>query len=459
MTELDARSGRVGPGRRALLLGAGATAGTLLLGQGTASAGTASAGIAGPAAAHGCAAATRWLDASYDVVAAQGLTPPTAARTYAGVCIAAYEALLGGMPLHRTLQGQLTGLGGLPAPAAGLHWPSVLGSAAAAVLRGLLPALSATGGQVLREAERRDDEDARSAGVPPRRLALSRAHGAAVARGVLAWFATDGSAQAGARPYTPPVGPGLWVPTPPNFGTAIEPHCAELRPMVLRTTDEVAPVAPVPFSTVAGSPFWREASTTYEQSRRNGDEERDLARFWTDNPLFSGLPAGHWLQIVVQVAEQRQLRLDATVEALARTAVTLHDAFLNCWTHKYRYNLLRPVTYVQAHLDGAWTTWVNTPQFPEHTSGHSVASRAASTVLTDLLGTGAFDDTARSTTVGITRRTRRWADFTTAADAAAQSRLYGGIHFPHGIEAGKAQGDAVGRLVIARLRTRRSRLR
>ena len=451
MTELDP----TGLVRRALLLGAGATAGTLLLGQGTAAA----AGTPGLASAHSSAAATRWLAASYDVVAAQGLTPPTAARTYAGVCIAAYEAPLGGMPRHRTLQGQLAGLDGLPAAASGLHWPSVLGTAAAAVLRGLLPALSVTGEQVLLEAERRDDEGAQAAGVPPRQLARSRAHGSAVARGVLAWFATDGHAQAGARPYTPPAGAGLWVPTPPNYGTAIEPHCAAVRPMVLRTTDEVTPVAPFPFSTAPGSPFRAQAQATYDQSRLNGDEERDLARFWTDNPLFSGLPAGHWLQIVVQVAEQRQLRLDDTVEALARTAVTLHDAFLNCWTHKYRWNLLRPVTYVREHLDGAWNTWVNTPQFPEHTSGHSVASRAAATVLTDLLGSRPFDDTARSTTVGIVRRTRRWADFRTAADAAAQSRLYGGIHFPHGIEAGKAQGDAIGRLVLARLRTRRAPVR
>ncbi len=97
------------------------------------------------------------------------------------------------------------------------------------------------------------------------------------------------------------------------------------------------------------------------------------------NPSFSGLPAGHWLHLAVQAAEQHGLGLDVTVEALARTGVALHDAFVNCWTWKYRYNLVRPVTYVRQHVDPSWTTWVNTPQFPEHTSGHSVGSRAAST--------------------------------------------------------------------------------
>ena len=148
------------------------------------------------------------------------------------------------------------------------------------------------------------------------------------------------------------------------------------------------------------------------------------------------------------------LRLDATVEALARTSVAMHDAFLNCWAWKYRHNLLRPVTYVREHIDPSWSTYVNTPQFPEHTSGHSVASRAAAAVLTDLLGPLAFEDTSRATTAGLTTRTRRYADFTQAADDAARSRLYGGIHYRHGIDAGKDQGDEVGALVVARLRTR-----
>ncbi len=91
-------------------------------------------------------------------------------------------------------------------------------------------------------------------------------------------------------------------------------------------------------------PRWRQAYATYQQSFDNTDETRDIARFWTDNPSSSGLPAGHWLHIVVQVAEQHHFRLDLTVEALVRTAVALYVAFLGCWTWKYRYNLLRPVT-------------------------------------------------------------------------------------------------------------------
>jgi membrane-associated phospholipid phosphatase len=235
----------------------------------------------------------------------------------------------------------------------------------------------------------------------------------------------------------------------------MEPYCAEVRPLLLHTVDEVAPVPHVPFSTDPASPFFAQAWSTYQQSLDNDDESRDSARVWTDNPVFSGLPAGHWLHIVIQVAEQHRLRLDLTVKALVRTAVALHDAFMNCWTWKYRYNLLRPVTYVRTYgIAAGWNTWVNTPQFPEYTSGHSVASAAAARVLTDLFGPKRFDDRTLATTQGIVRSTRQFRSFEEAAAMAAQSRLYGGIHYPMGIAAGLEQGEEIGRIVVSRLRTR-----
>ncbi len=411
----------------------------------------------GVVAAHGPQAAARWVRAAYDVVAPQGLTPPTAARLYALLSVTTYEALLGGMPAHRTLQGQLTDLGGLPRPAppGQVHWPSVVGAASAALLRGVLPQMTPAGQRVVLATEEQDAADAHAADVAAGRLEQSRRHGQQVAQAVLRWAATDGHAEASGRSYRPPTGPSLWVPTPPNFGTAIEPHCADVRPLILRSTSEVEPPPPLPFSERPDSVFWQQAEVTYRQSSANTPDQKDIARFWTDNPLFSGLPAGHWLSITVQAAEQHGLNLTETVEALARTAITLHDAFLNCWTWKYRHNLLRPVTYVRRHIDAGWNTLVNTPQFPEHTSGHSVASTAAAVVLTDLLGPVPVVDTSRATTNGLTQRTRRWDDFIHAADTAAISRLYGGIHYLHGIEAGKTQGADVAALVLARLHTRR----
>ena len=400
--------------------------------------------------------ATRWFRTVYDVIWAEGPTPPAAARAYAAVAIAAYEASVAGMPQHDSMAGQLTELPTMPRPRNrnATDWPTALAAAVATLSDSLFAGARESSRQLLRRTYDTVLAERRAAGIGEHRLAVSVSHGEAVGGAIADWLAGDGYAGTVGRPYTPPAGEAFWQSTPPNFGRAIEPHWAEVRPMVLRECGEVEPAPHVPFSSATGSEFWEQAMAPYRQSFANTDVERAIARFWTDNPLLSGLPSGHWMLIVAQVAEARQLDLATTLEAFARAGVALHDAFLCCWTWKYRFNLLRPVTYIRRYVDPSWSTFVNTPQFPEYTSGHSVASRAVSRVLTDLLGSFSFvDDSHRDR--GMPARTH--ASFTAAANEAAQSRLYGGIHYPMGIAAGKDQGDAIGDLVIARLRTRHRR--
>ena len=448
--------------RRSLLItgvGLSSAAAALLTGPST---GAAAGG--GTAATTSAAVAHAWVRTAYRAVLLENLTPPTAARAYAHLAVAMYEAAAAGMPHHRSLGGQLAGLAPTrtPGPAAGsVDWPTAVSAAAHDVLAGVLPSRSPLTRPVLDDADAELVAARRAAGVSSRRVAGSVAHGRAVAARLLAWIATDGHAEASARPYVPPTGePWLWESTPPNYRPAIEPHCADVRPLVLRSTDEVEPEPPVPFSTEPGSAFHDQAMAVRAQSLANGDEERAIARFWTDNPgsftpplgVATGLPAGHWMLIASQVTGQQRLPLDRTLEALVRLGVTLHDAFLCCWTAKYRTNLLRPITYLQRYVDPTWTSFVNTPQFPEHTSGHSVSSMAAAVVLTDLLGDVAFVDDSHAER-GYPARS--FSSVTDAALEAAGSRLFGGIHFPWGIEAGLAQGRDIGDVVVDRLRTRR----
>lgn len=397
--------------------------------------------------------ATRWIRTVYDVVWRTGATPPEAARAYGAVALALYEAVVAGMPDHRSTAGQLTALPAFPRPSGRdrLDWPVTAAAAVVVVVDALFPTRSDAMRAMVDDRYAGVIAQRRAAGASQREVDNSLAHGRAVAAAINGWLAQDGYAGTVGRSYVPPTGESYWVSTPPNFGTAIEPYWHEIRPWVLQRPDEVEPAPHVPFSADPASAFGAQARATYSQSFVNTDEQRAIARFWTDNPLLSGLPAGHWLLIVSQVAEQHAWSLATTAEALARTGVALHDAFLSCWTWKYRLNLLRPVTYVQRYIDPQWQTFVNTPQFPEYTSGHSVASRAAATVLTDFAGAvGFLDDSHRDRNMPA----RSYASFLAAADEAAQSRLYGGIHYPMGIEAGKEQGDAVGALVVARLTTR-----
>ena len=119
------------------------------------------------------------------------------------------------------------------------------------------------------------------------------------------------------------------------------------------------------------------------------------------------------------------------------------DAFVSCWFQKYHYNLLRPVTFSRAQFDPDWLPLLVTPPFPEYPSGHSVQSGAACQVLTDLFGRryGFVDRTHDERGLA----PRRFDSFLEAAEEAAVSRLYGGIHFRAAIDNGLAQGRRIGR--------------
>ncbi len=166
--------------------------------------------------------------------------------------------------------------------------------------------------------------------------------------------------------------------------------------------------------------------------------------------MLSPTPAGHWIAIVLQIADRDALPVELVSATLAKLGVAQADAFISCWSTKFRYNLLRPVTYIRRHIDPAWEPLLITPPFPEYTSGHSTQSGAAATVLAAMLGEDfAFDD---ETHVDDDLPVRRFPSFAAAAEEAAVSRLYGGIHFRFGNEAGLAQGRRVGAYAAA-LRT------
>ena len=123
------------------------------------------------------------------------------------------------------------------------------------------------------------------------------------------------------------------------------------------------------------------------------------------------------------------------------------DAFISCWNDKYKYNRVRPVTAIKKLIDRNWSPLLQTPPFPEYTSGHSVISTTASTILTHLFGDhfSFTDDTEEE--FGLPPR--KFNSFAQASKEAAISRLYGGIHFRDAIENGVKEGEQIGKFVIA----------
>ncbi len=262
--------------------------------------------------------------------------------------------------------------------------------------------------------------------------------------------------------YTPKVGEGFWYPTPPAYIEAVEPHWTTIRPFFLDSSTQFAPSPPVEFDMDKDSPFYKEQLMgVYEAVKNRTKEQEEIAKFWDCNPFevkVSGhtmigikkiTPGGHWMGITGIACEKVGLDLAETVRAHALVALTLHDAFVSCWDEKYRSERIRPETVINQHLDRTWRPVLQTPPFPEYTSGHSVASAASSVMLTSLFGDNfSFVD---DTEVFFGLPERSFNSFEEAANEAAISRLYGGIHYIDACEIGVEQGRAIGEFIVGKI--------
>lgn len=382
--------------------------------------------------------------------------PPVAARGFAYIGITAHEALATGNPGRRSLAGQLTDLTPLPVRAAGeFDEPCVLHAAVETAVLALFANTGPTGQRAMQKMAGIMGKAA-SDGMATEVVDRSIAHGRAVAAHILEWAASDGGAVIGnlgfPHDYTPGTRPQDWVPTSMIRlqQAPLLPDWGRNRPFAMPETASLDAPPPPAYDEAPDSAFYGFVNEVYETGRNLTDEQKLIARFWSDDAMLSPTPAGHWISIVMQIADRDALPVEVIAPTLAKLGVAQADAFISCWSTKFKYNLLRPVTYIRRHIDKTWEPLLTTPPFPEYTSGHSCQSGAASAVLTAIFGEDfAFDD-ATHEDEGLP--VRSFASFSAAAEEAALSRLYGGIHYRFSNDIGLEQGRAVAAHAVA-LRT------
>lgn len=397
-----------------------------------------------------------------DVIVYDIFSPPQSSRAYAYASIAAYEALRQGNPDYQTLAGQVNGLAAVPHPAADSQYHLPLAGVHAFMTVGKALTFSRSRMDSLRLAMH---ERFRRQGISTPVFDRSIAYGDTVAAHILAWASQDQFSETRGYPkFTVTSEAGQWVPTPPAYIDAVEPNWGKLRPFVMDSSSQFRPKPPHPYDTAQTSAFFRQVKEVFEVGRQLNDEQREIAAFWDCNPYVMNVrghamfatkkitPGGHWMGIAGIAARKSDADIMKSAEAYARTAIALADGFISSWDEKYRSNLVRPETMINTLLDEAWQPLLQTPPFPEYTSGHSVISAAAAAVLTDQFGDNfAFAD---STEISYGLPIRSFTSFNKAAAEAAISRLYAGIHYRMAIEEGLIQGGKVGANVVRRIRTR-----
>jgi hypothetical protein len=401
-----------------------------------------------PATEHDAAVPNAWFDLIRRLIqGTPGYTPPVASRALGCAGLSLYEAIVPGMPGYASLSGIVTGLPELPTPGMNVayHWPTVANSTLAAMARNLFPTAPA---DLLGEVDRLEERLAAGAPAGIRNRSIRR--GRAIATAIHDWSKSDGGHEGYLRnfpaDYVPPTGPGQWVPTPPAFLRALQPYWGSNRCMALHHASDCDPGPPPDFSTATDSAFFAEALEVVGTVNGLTAEQLAVARFWSDDPGTTATPPGHSVSILTQLLRARDSSLATAAEAYAKVGIAVCDAFISCWYVKYRHNLLRPISYIRANIDDRWgdPLPLATPPFPEHTSGHSVQSGAAAVVLTSFFGVTAFTDRTHEPR-GLPARS--FASFDAAAEEAAISRLYGGIHYRAAIERGLEQGRWIGATV------------
>jgi hypothetical protein len=388
--------------------------------------------------------------------------PPVSSRIYMYASVAGYEGAIHADKRFRSFVGQLNGFEKVAQPEAELEYCYPLVSTRAFLSVGKKLTFAQ---ELYVEFDKQIEADFRKTGMPDAVYERSVALGDSIAASVMRWAAKDNYKQTRGFRFTVTNLPGTWTPTPPAYMDAVEPFWTKIRPVILDSSAQFRAPEPSKFDLTKGSPYYKEVMDSYETVKNLTNEQRDIANFWDCNPFKMNItghamfatkkmsPGGHWLGIVAQISRQYNKPYVETAEALAMTSLAIFDGFISCWDEKYRSIRIRPETVINASVDKTWIPVLQTPPFPEYTSGHSTISRAAAEVLTKVYGDNvAFND---STEVPYGLPPRKFTSFIQASDEASVSRLYGGIHFRPALDEGAKQGSKVGQWLLANVKTRK----
>lgn len=403
-------------------------------------------------------------------------SPPVAARIYVYPNIAAYEIIAQNNKNYSSLQGQLKGLDSIPV----LDPKSGVNQRLAAVI-----AHMELSKQLVFSEEKiekyRDSLYTKWENENLKEFNVSKEYALKVTERIKKWMGKDNYKQTRTFSKFSVYGdqPGRWQPTPPAYMDGVEPHWGEIRTLVMDSASQFRPKPALPFSKDKNSAFYKEAMEVFEvgnmiskklleveiDKTKKMPEELDIASFWDCNPyatvtqghmMFAkkkNSPDAHWMNIAKIACKKTKTDFEKTVFVYTKTSIGIFESFISCWEEKYRSNVVRPETFINQNIDENWKPQLQTPPFPEYTSGHSVVSTCSSIILTSIFGENfAYVDDSE---IPFGLPERSFKSFKQAASEAAISRLYGGIHYRAAIENGVDQGANVGNFVISKLKMRK----
>jgi hypothetical protein len=383
--------------------------------------------------------------------AGTGAAAQERAQAYCGIAL--YEAVVNGMPPYRSLYGQLTDFPAMPVtePGKAYHWAATANAALAEMNRKLFPTTAQVNKDAMNSLESSwlaiyaGEADAAT-------LQRSVAFGKDVATRVFTWAATDGFFNVN-QPYIPPVPtpamPWLWVPTAPPPAQPVGPYFYQRRLLVPGVANGTALAPPPSFSSTPGSEFWNEALNTYNARNNSTPDQQDAVRYAWD-PGYG--PGGGFIAILSQTLAKANPMLDVAALAYAKVGIAQIDATIICFTNKYQFNLIRPITYINLYIDPEhdWTTQIPTPNHPEFPSGHATINSAVFDMLTNVFGDN-FQLTLHTYDY-LGYPPRPYNSFEEMSIELSDSRVWAGLHYQDTQDKSRVCGKKVAANVLAKIK-------
>jgi hypothetical protein len=274
--------------------------------------------------------------------------------------------------------------------------------------------------------------------------------GSVAAAGIIGLRANDGTFPPNPEPFVGQDKAGFWRPTPPAFLPMAIPWLGDVRPFTMRWPSQFVAKGPPPLASRQYARDFDEVKSLGRAEPLSGrtPAQTDHARFWSDNY------AAQWNRALRAVATTYVNTIGDSARLFALANLSAADAIITAWNTKNRFPNWRPITAIQEGDndrnrrtvgDRTWLPLINTPNYPDHSSGANNVSAAFTRALALFFGTEQVTFSVTSNAALVAQTTRTFTSFSDASDEVVVARIYQGIHFRFADEEGQRQGRRVAR--------------
>jgi len=348
-------------------------------------------------------------------------------RNFGFIGVGLYEAVQPGIEGAVSLSSRLYQMPDMPDAEKNKHylWSASVNAAMPSMFRQLLSGLTDADNASIDSLEKVYNDRFRAL-IPDAVIDRSRAFGRSIADAIYKWSLTD-NFNLSSVGYVLPVCASCWVLVPPA-PSPLGPFLGKSRPFLAYSLTAAPPPLPFPYSEDPGSAFYKAAKEVYDIGKALTPGQKLIPNWWADvgGPGAGVAGGAHALSVITWVLEKKKAKLGQAVQIYAKTAIAFKDAAVIIWRGKYDVNLLRPVTYINRHIDAGWTTFLPTPPYPDYPSGLVAFYASSMQVLKRTYGDIPVSD---NTYAFRGSAAREYASITDLVNEAGLSRIYAGIHY------------------------------